>query len=75
MSMRQRPCAGSRGTTSTWPDRILGISGTLGQIGPPTTTRSPGETTSWAASIRALTPALVMARRFSAIGAPCRSLR
>jgi hypothetical protein len=46
MSIRQRPCPASTGTTSTLLDRIFGISTTFGQIGPATTARSPGDSTS-----------------------------
>jgi hypothetical protein len=49
-------------------ERIRGISATFGQTGATTTTLSPGETTAWAAIIRAFTPALVTASRSVPIG-------
>ena len=47
----------------------------LGQAGVVTTTLSPGATTAWLTSIRALTPALVIPSRSKAIDWPCRPLR
>ncbi len=66
---------GSSDTGVTWAPMIRGISTTLGQTGVTTATLSPGSITAWAASIRALTPALVTASRSTAMGVECRSVR
>ena len=47
----------------------------FGQAGVVTTTLSPGETTAWLTSISALTPELVIARRPTSNGRPCRRAR
>ncbi len=60
----------SRVIVSTSAPRIFGISTTFGQSGVTATVRSPGPTISCAASISALTPALVTAT-FAAGVSPC----
>ena len=47
----------------------------FGQTGAITTTLSPGLTTAWVASIRALTPELVIASRSTPMGPSCSRVR
>ncbi len=69
------PFAIRNGTRATSAPRIRGISVTLGQSGVTATTRSPGDSTSWLASISAETPEPTAAIRSGPIGRSCKPLR
>jgi hypothetical protein len=69
-SRRQRPPSTARATVSTRAPSTAAIAVRFGHNGTTATTRSPGDSSAWAASISAETPELVTPILPAPIGAP-----